>query len=808
LSRKWQSNKPRFPTVILAMLLAVSIGASAATPSPATEVVLGALLPLTGKLSSLGESAQAGLEIAVSDINEYLESIDSRVRVSLIVKDTKTNPAVALEKLRNLAKENVRIVIGPESSTEVEAVRAYAAENGILIISSASTAPSLAIPGDNVFRLCPDDVHQAEAVSRLMWEDGIRTVISLWRGDVWGDGLSSATKSSFQQLGGIIFDGVRYDPTTKDFSAEIESLSAKVSQAVAQYGADAVAIHLIAFEEVVHILGQLEQANTILSTIRWYGSDVTALNKVLIDDAPAARFAVTTGFANPTHGEGQTEQYMLLKEQIQEKIGRTPEYSAFRAYDALWLATKICLATATEDPHALEIALTREAEKYFGVTGWTVLDDAGDRKFGDYDFWAIKDKDGTFVWERVARYQVDPGLSGRLITELGFPSRPIRIVSGWTGGTITFLENISQNAREIAGISLVVVSKVGNEGLDAVVEFQAAPADGYTLFLFADVTITPFVQGKIALNPTEDLVPLLIGNLAVSQIYIRTDDTRYSDWDELLSYAREHPELKVALVGTPLDMEGLLITNLEQAFDLQFEQHAYEKSTERYATFMSGETDILVEQIGDVREFVEGGQLTPVLTLWNERVRGFENVPTAMEKGDDFTPLLRMRGLAAPKGTPQERIDYLKEILQSTFNSEGFQEYLRENSLDLVPYPDDPVAAVREQVETYRQLYEGHPKNLVEVEVGQEFSITLESNPTTGYQWQLAKPLDEAILQLVGSEFEASETKPELVGVGGEEVWTFKAVGRGQTEVALKYVRVWEKDVPPVEENTSIIIVK
>ena len=183
-------------------------------------------------------------------------------------------------------------------------------------------------------------------------------------------------------------------------------------------------------------------------------------------------------------------------------------------------------------------------------------------------------------------------------------------------------------------------------------------------------------------------------------------------------------------------------------------------------------------------------------------------MPTAAEKGDDFTPLLRMRGLAAPKGTPQERIDYLKEILQSTFNSEGFQEYLRENSLDLVPYPDDPVAAVREQVETYRQLYEGHPKNLVEVEVGQEFIITLESNPTTGYQWQLARPLDEAILQLVGSEFEAPETKPELVGVGGEEVWTFKAVGRGQTEVALKYVRVWEKDVSPVKEQTSIIIVK
>ena len=111
------------------------------------------------------------------------------------------------------------------------------------------------------------------------------------------------------------------------------------------------------------------------------------------------------------------------------------------------------------------------------------------------------------------------------------------------------------------------------------------------------------------------MVPLLIGNLAVSQIYIRTDDARYSDWDELAAYAREQPGLKVALVGTPLDMEGLLITNLEEALNLQFEQHSYEKSTERYAAFMSGQTDILIEQIGDVRKFVEGGQFKPILTL-------------------------------------------------------------------------------------------------------------------------------------------------------------------------------------------------
>ena len=87
----------------------------------------------------------------------------------------------------------------------------------------------------------------------------------------------------------------------------------------------------------------------------------------------------------------------------------------------------------------------------------------------------------------------------------------------------------------------------------------------------------------------------------------------------------------------------------------------------------------------------------------DDRIKGFENVPTAKEKGADFAPLMRIRGLAAPKGTPQERIAYLREAFQSAFNSAGFQEHLRENSLDLVPYPDDPVATINEQVEIYKK---------------------------------------------------------------------------------------------------------
>lgn len=89
-------------------------------------------------------------------MNDYLAEIGSDKSVSIVTEDTKTDPATALEKLRGMAEKGIQVVIAPQTSAEVEAVKAYADENGILLLSQSSTGPSLAIPGDNVFRFCPD----------------------------------------------------------------------------------------------------------------------------------------------------------------------------------------------------------------------------------------------------------------------------------------------------------------------------------------------------------------------------------------------------------------------------------------------------------------------------------------------------------------------------------------------------------------------------------------------------------------------------------------------------------------------------
>lgn len=87
----------------------------------------------------------------------------------------------------------------------------------------------------------------------------------------------------------------------------------------------------------------------------------------------------------------------------------------------------------------------------------------------------------------------------------------------------------------------------------------------------------------------------------------------------------------------------------------------------------------------------------------------------------------------------------------------------------------------------------------IRAKVGQEFTIALESNPTTGYSWQLAGDLDEEIVEEIGSEYVQEPGSEEMVGAGGTEYWTFKASGAGETTISLEYVRPWEEEEPPVE---------
>ena len=143
-------------------------------------------------------------------------------------------------------------------------IKSYADAHDILVISQGSTASSLAIPGDNIFRFCPNDTREAEAIVALMWHDGIRAIVPLWRNDTGNNGLHDSVQAAFRLQGGTVETGYQYEPTTSDFSVATASIASQIENLIGG-GTDpsTIGVYLAAFDEVVDVFHSA-QGNTTL----------------------------------------------------------------------------------------------------------------------------------------------------------------------------------------------------------------------------------------------------------------------------------------------------------------------------------------------------------------------------------------------------------------------------------------------------------------------------------------------------------------------------------------------------------------
>jgi branched-chain amino acid transport system substrate-binding protein len=352
---------------------------------------VGALLPLTGALASYGETSKAALEAAVAANGGAIE---------LVIRDTATTPATALEKLQELHADGIRVVIGPYASSEVNAVKQFADANGIVIVSPLSTARSLAIPGDNIYRFTPDDEQQGAAVAALAYADGVRTMVAVTRDDEGNKGLQAAMRAAFEAVDGRVIEGTTYAADQADFQDVVRTLVRAVGSA------QDVGIYLTGFGEVGTLFEAIVDAEaTALFQVPWYGSDSVALSKELVENAKAAGFAVAAGYPNPILGlaEADRSRWEPVSKDLEAKLGRTPDAFALASHDALNVVLRTLRVTGADaGAQAIGAELVRQAASFQGLTGPTTLNEAGDRTSSNYDFWAVCEAGSGFTWEKVA----------------------------------------------------------------------------------------------------------------------------------------------------------------------------------------------------------------------------------------------------------------------------------------------------------------------------------------------------------------------------------------------------------------------
>jgi branched-chain amino acid transport system substrate-binding protein len=419
-------------TFVAALVAVVSLGVlatpAAVAADSSTTVHIGALLSLTGDGSTLGNSSKAALQIAAKKWNAQPAAKRKNTKVVVDFYNTDLEPAKAEAGLKALAKKGAKIVIGPQTSSEVKQITDLADSLGVLVVSQGSTASSLATPDDNVFRFVPTDKVEGRAITDLMVKDGATTIVPMWRQDAGNQGLADTVRSDAPGLGATVTDGVGYATDSTEYTDALATLTTQVNDAVASAGADHVAVYLAGFQETADIMAAAK-ATPALAAVRWYGGDGSAQATALIQNKDSAAFAESVkGYPSPLvalPADRQVKDAALIK-LISKQAKTDVDAFTLAAYDAFNVsATTLATTGPKASGDALREVFTQAANGYPGVTGTIQLDAAGDRTTAPYAFWSIcasgssGTANGPAKWVRTGLWEpaADPNAAATLTVD-------------------------------------------------------------------------------------------------------------------------------------------------------------------------------------------------------------------------------------------------------------------------------------------------------------------------------------------------------------------------------------------------------
>ncbi|MEV8251796.1 ABC transporter substrate-binding protein [Microbacterium sp. NPDC076768] len=229
-----------FAGIALLSASAIVIAGCSSTPSteesggaePAVDLTLklGSLLPATGTLSFLGAPMEAGVQLAVDQINEA----DAGVTIELTTADEGDLDNKAYEtSITNLQSAGITAMVGAASSSVTKLILDGNAGAGILTVSPSNTSPDFSGINPLYFRTAPSDNLQGEVLGNEIAEDGHKTLGIIYQNDPYGTGLAEAIKATFEGTGGEVVAEASYNQGDGQFNAQVATIAAEKPDAVA-----------------------------------------------------------------------------------------------------------------------------------------------------------------------------------------------------------------------------------------------------------------------------------------------------------------------------------------------------------------------------------------------------------------------------------------------------------------------------------------------------------------------------------------------------------------------------------------------
>lgn len=225
--------KNKFFRNLLGAFLVCLIMAIITMPALAEEIKVGLITPLTGAVSTYGQSVRNAVVMAVDDINES-GGINGNL-INLIVRDDKGDATESANIARYLIdREQVSIIIGPVITPCVLAVAPIAQDAGVPLMTPTGTGDNITAIGEYIFRAAYKDSLQGSSMARFARENlELDTVAVIY--DIANDystGLANSFVDAFEELGGTIVSRQSYTTGDSDFSAQLTTIAIRNPQGI------------------------------------------------------------------------------------------------------------------------------------------------------------------------------------------------------------------------------------------------------------------------------------------------------------------------------------------------------------------------------------------------------------------------------------------------------------------------------------------------------------------------------------------------------------------------------------------------
>ena len=292
-------------------------------------------------------------------------------------------------------------------------------------------------------------------------------------------------------------------------------------------------------------------------------------------------------------------------------------------------------------------------------------------------------------------------VSGPAVGQERYPTRPIEFIVPWGpgGGADQLARKIAPGLEKELKVSLPVINVSGATGQTGLNKMLTSPADGYSISIFIADTLALQMDSATKWKVT-DLVPAAVMIQQPSAFFV-AENSPFKSWADVEAEAKKRP-LKVGVTGfgSADDLHVLYFNGK----GLKLTSVPFPKPAERYTAILGGHADLLYEQLGDVKSFLDGKQMRPIVIFADQRFPAFKDTPTGKELGHQIQ-ISQFRSVVLKTGTEAGRVKAVSDALAKVAASADYKAWLKDlyaEDESFVP-ADRAVAFMKQELDTMRK---------------------------------------------------------------------------------------------------------